>query len=277
MADGAAKQRQVDETKLEFAIHPPAWVDSLESPAYTEEIKELLEFFLAYSPCRGVSARGVSLARYGWSADTPKKGGLFAREFFAAAGLEAGVNYFTCTKREEELDLFQQAEMDAEFHSDCRGNRVALISSGNLILDIFKAIRNAIAHFRFCLVERSGTTYIAMENGVPKGDRFEVKARIFLSIDTLGAWVDLAKSGKEREAAELQRMEDERKALEEKLYSAVLAGEVRKADDSAVVLGLKKSESKKILMGLKNQKRIEYSNKQKRWIETDSNSGNSDD
>ncbi len=110
-----------------------------------------------------------------------------------------------------------------------------------------------------------------MENGLPKKDRFEVKARIFLSVNTLRVWIDLVKSGKEREAAESQCLEDERKALEKKLYSAVLAGKVKKEADSAAILELKKADARKILMSLKEQKLIEYSRKRRCWARAEFN------
>lgn len=107
--------------------------------------------------------------------------------------------------------------------------------------------------------------FVAMENGLPKKERFEVKARIFLRVETLKELVALVKNGSAKEAAEALRIAEERTHLEEKLYAEVLAGNIKKATDAYTVLGLKKSESNKVLACLKKQGRIEYLRKQKRW------------
>ena len=58
--------KKVDKNKLEYGNHPPEWITSKEI-AYIEEIGEIIRFFVVNSPCKGISARGMTFEEYGWS------------------------------------------------------------------------------------------------------------------------------------------------------------------------------------------------------------------
>lgn len=259
------ERKPIDPSKLEYAANLPTWIDELDSSNYSQEASEVIKYFLAYSPCAGVSARRVSLTSRGWPTDTPRKDDLFMRSMLAEAHLVSGENYFTCGKREEELDLFSNAGMGSDFYETAATNRVALVSSGNPAMDLFKAIRNSLAHFRFCLVSKSNTLYLAMENGVLSGQRFEVKARLFLSINTLQAWIELIRDGKARMKAEEERESARQRELEERLLRAIDAGEVKKEGDIAPLLSIKKAEAKRILGKLRGEGRVKYASQKRCW------------
>ncbi len=259
------ERRPIDQSKLEYAANLPTWIDDLDSPNYSQEVVEVIKYFLAHSPCADVSARRVSLTSCGWPKDTPSRDSLFMRSMLAEAHLVLGESYFTCGKREEELDLFSNAGMGSDFYETSATNRVALVSSGNPAMDLFKAIRNSLAHFRFCLVSKPDTLYLAMENGVPGKNGFEVKARLFLSIKTLQTWIELIHDGKARMKAEEEREYARQKELEERLLLAIDAGEVKKEGDIAPLLNLKKAEAKRILVKLKKGGLVEYVPQKRRW------------
>lgn len=259
------ERKSVDRSKLEFADNVPPWIDDLGTPGYSREVRKVIEYFLAYSPCPSLSARRIALTSCGWPSDTPSKDSLFVRSLLDEAGLVLGVNYFTCCKREEEIELFSAAEMGSDFCATTSSNRIALVGNGNLAMDLFRSMRNALAHFRFCLVPKSGSLFLAMENGVPTKQGFEVKARLFLSIETLEAWIELIKGGRVRMQAEEKRKEAKQKQLEERLVKAIEAGDVKAQRDVAANLGINKAEAKRILGNLKDQQRIRYVPQTHRW------------
>lgn len=259
------ERKSVDRSKLEFADNVPTWIDDLGAPGYSQEVREVIEYFLAYSPCPGLSSRRIALTSCGWPTDTPSKDSLFVRSLLEEADLSLDANYFMRSKREDEIELFSAAEMGSDFCTTTSSNRIALVGNGNLAMDLFRSIRNALAHFRFCLVPKSGSLFLAMENGVPSKQGFEVKARLFLSIEALEAWIELIKDGRARMQAEEKRKEAKQKQLEERLIQAIEAGDVKTQRDVATNLGIKKAEAKRILGNLKDQQRIRYVPQTHRW------------
>ena len=92
-----------------------------------------------------------------------------------------------------------------------------------------------------------------------------MKARLFLSIEALEAWIELIKDGRARMQAEEKRKEAKQKQLEERLIQAIEAGDVKTQRDVATNLGIKKAEAKRILGNLKDQQRIRYVPQTHRW------------
>lgn len=258
-----------DQSKLEFANHPPKWVGDLDSPLLSPEIKSALEFYVAYCPCKGVSARGVNFSQYGWSSDNPKKNDYLYKRLFEVAGLEVGRNLFVGKKREDEKALFASASMGSNFYAECNGNRIAVISSGNLILDLCRSLRNGIAHCRFDFFKHGNDIYLALENGETRGNQFEVKARYFISVSVLSSWVEVIKneSGIEKRLIEEERIREqvEIEELAGRALKLIEAGRMHRVADLETNLGFSKKDCGRVVGYLKSQGLAEYSNNKKCW------------
>lgn len=271
MSPKDATRKNVDKSKLEYGAHPPVWVTPFTSSSlYTTKVEHVLNFFLVQTPCKLVSARGILLTKYGWETETPSKGGYLEKNLFAIAGLERNINLFIGKSREDERTLFERSHMDSHFYESCMTNHVAFISGGNTLLDLFRTIRNAMAHFRFELLERDGKTFLAMENGLPNSSgSFEVKARLFLDIDTLVAWIDFIKTGaaKEKEERELQEMLDIKRQDELVKHALCLIGKgkISRQADLQEQCALSAAETRKLILTLKEKGLAEYSHSIRQW------------
>lgn len=264
------ERKPIDQSKLEMGINPPSWVDSFDDAKYTDAICKVLTFFLAYTPVKGTSARGIPLTEYGWSSDTPKKKSIFTQLMLRRANLEINDSLFSGEKREDECALFEKAGMGPDFFKTCSSNRIALISSGSFPIDILKAIRNSIAHTRFIVVDLDEGPFLAMENGMPKGDSFEVKARLFLSVSTLEAWTELIRQGKEAEESEIKRLSDAENTLKRNLLQAIRDGQIATYESAMNSFELNKGKTSKLFRELKGEGLIDFSRKKHCWVCTQS-------
>ncbi len=271
MSSKNAPRKKVDKSKLEYGVHPPVWVTPLANNTFSNaKVERVLNFFLVQTPCKLVSARRVLLTEYGWDEETPSKGGYLEKNLFAIAGLKKDINLFIGKNREDEQGLFERSHMDSVFYESCMTNRVAFISGGNTLLDLFRTIRNAIAHFRFELFERDGKTFLAMENGLPNpSGLFEVKARLFLDVDTLVAWIDFIETGaaKEKEERKLQEMFEIKRQDELVKHALCLIGQgkISKQADLQEQCALSTAETRKLISTLKEKGLAEYSRSIRQW------------
>lgn len=247
----------------EYAPHPPDWVKHTDIDELSDDWKKIIEFFVLYSPCENVSARGKPLSVYGWKDKNPPKEGYLYRRLMESANLVENTSYFTCNKQDEEKDLFSKAHLEADFMNYCNKNEVAYLLNGNEVMCLFKTIRNGFAHGRFTFVNVGQSTYVAMENGVASAGFFEVKARLFLSKETLQKWINIV----ENESA-IEREQSEKELTEKikKIIDSVKQGDNKSAEAIASATGLPDGDVRKILNELKNSNNITYSRKASGWV-----------
>ena len=264
------KRKTIDESKLEYSAHPPRWISSFNEALNMPEMSSVYSFFLAYTPCKGISAQGIPLPEYGWTNDSHMKGKYLERRLLEIAHLEEGKTAFFAKKREDEKALFETAGMKESFYLDCDDNRIAISCVDNRVMSIFKVIRNSFAHCRFGLFEREGVTFVAMENGLIMKSQFEVKARLFLSLTTLSNWINVIKteSGKEKEIEEERRRLEQRMLIEmvDRAKRCISDGIIKKQDDLAAACGFSKAHIGKVIGYLKKDNIAEYSRHERRWV-----------
>lgn len=262
--------KPVDRNKLEYASHPPSWVIPLRDMRFEDGEREVIEFFLVSTPCKYLSAREVLLTAYGWESDVPAKDGYLCRRLMEVAGLREHQNFFVGSRREDMKRVFLDAQMGEAFYEKHVGNRVAYLANGNLIMSLFRVIRNSFAHSRFNVVSIEGERYFVMENGLVAGDTFEVKARLLLRSSTLLKWIDVIENESSIAIAEKrQKEEDARKEHEALLSAAVEAmqgGKIAKKEDFAEVLRIDKRQIGKLVNELKREHGAEYSRSEHRWM-----------
>ena len=203
MDDGKKKR---DLSHVEFAEHPPKWVKPFDISFIreNEDIREVINFFVVNSPCANVSARGIDLTAYNWKEKNPPKGKYLYDRLLSVADLVENESLFIGESVDKTKELFSTASMQDDFWQKYTSNRIAIVNGGNLIMTIFKVIRNCFAHCRFTIISINNDYIIAMENGVASKERFEVKGRLILKLSTLVEWVRIIKEG-HSEAEEKER------------------------------------------------------------------------
>ena len=252
--------KSVDKTKLEFGAHPPVWCNAL-SVEEEETIKEIYKFFVVNTPCKDVSAMSVPISSYGWTEDTPPKDGYLQKRICEAAGLVKDSNLFIGNEREDMKALFTAAAMDESFTDKYTENRIAILINGNLLMELFRNIRNSFAHCRFCLKKVEGDMIFAMENGAVNGSTCEIKSRMIIKKSTFEEWIRIIKN---EAATEKALLKAEQEKLKQDIIATVSNEEVRSIAQLATLIG---TEENVINSFNKNNKGIiEYSRHEKKWV-----------
>ena len=261
----ADERKKRDLSHVEFAEHPPKWVKQSDVSFIreTEDIREVIRFFVVNSPCANVSARGIDLTKYNWREKNPPKDKYLYNRLLSVAELFENDSLFIGESVDTTKDLFSTAGMKDDFWRKYTSNRIAIVNGGNLIMTIFKVIRNCFAHCRFTVVSHNVDYIIAMENGVASGERFEVKGRLILKLSTLVEWIRIIKE-EHSDAEEHERsiaiqveaalMNVIRVHGNEKIYEII----DKVPFDKSIV---KEAKKRLITNGV-----IEYSSKEKKWI-----------
>lgn len=268
------RRKPVDKTKIEYVEPKPSWIKAVKVNDHNDVMGSIIQFFLVESPCKGVSSRGLSLLDYGWVDSVPPKSGYLHRRLLEVANLCDGSTLFTATRKEEMKKRFVDAGMPGNFASTCTSNRVVALINSNFVLDIFRIIRNSLAHCRFQLVDKNGVDFIAFENGMPGkdligADAFEVSSRLFLKCSTLIDWIAVVKSEAIYEAEEIARKKETSEREWENKRQLVLSrisnGSYSNKDDLGKDCELSKRSLDKLLGELKAQGLIAYSRSNRKW------------
>ena len=261
----AEEKKKRDISHVEFADHPPTWVkmSDLTFVKRNNDMQTVLDFFVVHSPCSNVSARGIDLTAYNWSDNNPPKGKYLYNKILSVADLVENQTLFIGEGVDKTKDLFIQAGMDSDFWNKISSNRIALVPNGNLIMTIFKIIRNCFAHCRFTIVPLNDDFLIAMENGVAKANRFEVKSRMILKLSTLIEWIRIIKE----DYSEAEKQEQQyAKQVEAALLDVIRNNDYQDTDDMISKVDYSRKDVKAAKKRLITLKIIEYSRKEKRWV-----------
>lgn len=257
-------QNRIDIEKLEYTDEKALWVKSLNDANIDDEIKRIIRFYVVETPVPHISARKKDMTEYGWPADVMKKKNFLETKMLHIAGLQYGKNLFTCSKREEEKEMFNQAELGEMFFEKISENRIAMICNRkNIIGELLRHIRNAFAHCRVEIMKADETEFVVLENGQESGGRFEVKARMVLQKKTLIEWIDFIEKGASLEAQERKKKELED---ENRILSIIKQNNVKiKADEIRDRASMKRAQFKIIIGRLKSKGKIEYDSHSRKW------------
>ena len=260
-----SKEGKRDLSNVEFAEHPPKWVkpSDLSFIKENDDIKGVIDFFVVHSPCINVSARGLDLTKHLWKESNPPKNKYLYNRLLSVANLKENDTLFIGESAEKTKDLFQAANMDVDFWNKYTTNRIALINSGNLIMTIFRVIRNCFAHCRFTVIPYNDDHIIAMENGIASADRFEVKARLILKLSTLVEWVRIVKEEHSEEEGYERKLAIQ---VENELLDVIRLYGHEKINDIIEKVSFDKKTVKEAKKRLITNEIIKYSRKKKKWI-----------
>lgn len=182
----------------------PRWLEmtSDEQEIFDTIIREILPFYVFYSPCSTYSVQGRSLQYYGWD-EKP-----WASNKYLKNKLDNQITNLLCIKSADTFEKMEaviaQCRLDDEsFTSDFEKERIAVyMSMDSLYMSIFYHIRCAFAHGRVSLRLSGNNRMLLIENGVNSEPDFAVKARMVLNFDTLKGWADVIQNGPERKSYE---------------------------------------------------------------------------
>ena len=259
-----AKEKR-DVSQVEFAENPPKWVkeSDIDLIKGNDDIKSVIEFFVVNSPCANVSARGVDLTQYLWNEKNPPKNKYLYNSLLSAADLIENESLFIGEGADKTQVLFKTSGMGKDFYERYTTNRIALLSGGNLIIDIFRVIRNCFAHCRFTIISLEDDYIIAMENGTAAGKHFEVKARLLLKLSVLIEWIRIIKEDYYKENEYNKKIESE---IDGTLLDVIREYGDYKTDEIIEKVPYPKSDVIKAKKRLVGKGLIHYSRKEKRWM-----------
>ena len=252
-------KKQVDIEKLEMTEFIPNWISDGDILNMDEDTRKIIYFFVAETPCKNESARGKTLSQYGWENDDPPKEGNFEEGLFEIAGLTKE-NLFLELKREKMKERFNETGMTGAFYEKLGGNFIVSLVNRNRVLDIFRHIRNSIAHLRFDIKNTELGTFFIFEDGAQNGKKFEVKARMILKKETLLKWIEWIKTGTEEVKKQIQEMDN-------KILEFVKNNSVQSMGEISEKLKYRKNKVENAIKRLKEQNKIEYRNRKWNVIE----------
>ena len=252
-------KKQVDIEKLEMTEFIPNWISDGDILNMDEDTRKIIYFFVAETPCKNESARGKTLSQYGWENDDPPKEGNFEEGLFEIAGLTKE-NLFFESKREKMKERFNETGMTGAFYEKLGGNFIVSLVNQNRVLDIFRHIRNSIAHLRFDIKNTELGTFFIFEDGAQNGKKFEVKARMILKKETLLKWIEWIKTGTEEVKKQIQEMDN-------KILEFVKNNSVQSMGEISEKLKYRKNKVENAIKRLKEQNKIEYRNRKWNVIE----------
>ena len=176
----------------------PSWLVNNNDRLLDEDIKQIILFFVVFSPCQQYCTQGRTLQFYGWK-EKPWSTNKYLKSKLDSAAFSDKRRWFICVDEIPKMvDAVRKTNLEEGFYQHRDAERVAFFKSEDSeYMSLFYHIRCALAHGRFALFEEdtSKDVVIIMENGVNKGKGFQVKARMVLRKSTLIKWMDIIKQG----------------------------------------------------------------------------------
>lgn len=163
-----------------------------------EILKEILPFYVINTLQEGISYRGIGVTEYGWP-DNIWNTGVLKEQLFHSANLTLNYNLFMVERLEDMSNTCSQAHLDSNFYQYRDQERIVVYvdSRSNLVLSIFKHIRNSLAHGRFVLYPVGDDFIFVMESVDHSRKDLVVKARMVLRASTLIRWMEIIRKGPE--------------------------------------------------------------------------------
>ncbi len=161
-----------------------------------EILKEILPFYVINTIYEGYSYRSIPVTSYGWPDNIWNTGDLKDKLFYVA-NLNINHNVFIVSRLDMMREALVQADMGDNFYLNRRKEKIVIYvnSRTNLVLSVFKHIRNALAHGRFAMYKIGEDYMFALESVDNSRLGLVVKARMLLKASTLLEWMKIIKKG----------------------------------------------------------------------------------
>ena len=177
----------------------PSWLNTKQlTKKELEVLKEILPFYVINTLQEDISYRGIKVTEYGWPDNIWNTGDLKEKLFYVA-NLTLNYNLFMVERLDNMSDICHIAHLDNDFALNLNQERIAVYvnSKANLVLSIFKHIRNSLAHGRFMMYSSGDDTIFVMESVDHSKKELVVKARMVLRASTLLKWMEIIRKGPE--------------------------------------------------------------------------------
>ena len=182
----------------EMAPLNPGWIKKRVPDSYADDnLRDLIMFFVINTPCTDLSSSSISLSEYGWDKNVWKNNKL-KNILFAIAGIERNSSFVVAHNTNEMKDACEKASLKKKFHQNRNKERIVIYKGRyNEFLSICYHIRNAFAHGRLAMYdyENGKDIIFALEDGVKKNGKLQVRSRMILKKSTLVQWMYILKSG----------------------------------------------------------------------------------
>lgn len=174
----------------------PSWVDSIQTCAsINDDFHRIMDFYVTFCICPEYATQGRTLSFYKWKEKPWKTYSYLKRK------LDYKDNVAICKTRK----AVPWKELKSNF-SEVSDSQMAWYESleefafftnveTSEFMSLFYHIRCALAHGRFAIMTRGNNRYYVMENGVPRGNLFYVKARCCIKETTLLHWIEVISAG----------------------------------------------------------------------------------
>lgn len=185
----------------------PEWLNTIVPPEYEDEdLLKIIMFFVFYSPCPGVSKRGIPLSAYGWK-NKPWYSPEYLKNKLDKIIFGDGDRLFYMSSKKDFENMIRGKDFGEDFYLYRSNQRIAITNCGSenssKYMSLFYHIRNSLAHGRLAMYPaKNGDIMFIMEDGEDvKGeeDKFEVKARIVILKSTLLNIIQRLKTAPEEE------------------------------------------------------------------------------
>ena len=175
----------------------PEWIQVKDfNKKELEALKEILPFYVVNTLHESYSYRSIPVTEYGWP-DNIWNTGALKEQLFYVANLTVEHNLFVVERLEDMSNVCLNAHMGNDFYQYRDQERIVVYvnSKTNLVLSIFKHIRNALAHGRFVMYPVGEDFMFVLESVDNSRQGLVVKARMVLRASTLIKWMNIVKSG----------------------------------------------------------------------------------
>ncbi len=173
----------------------PEWLTRISEEDIVDDVyRSILDFFVLYSPCEGLSARSRSLTEfYHWNNPWSKPFWLNKQLKQCAENYEILFAASSYAQMEQELN---KADL-INFPTNISKERICFHNTkGNQFMSVFYHLRNSLAHGRFNITHlNDGENIYVLEDVSGKGKERKVSARMVIREKTLVKWMILIKGG----------------------------------------------------------------------------------
>lgn len=188
-----------DEAQYLHVSKDPSWINSKDTEKHgTESLANIMLFYVVFCPCKQYATQKRTLEYYKWK----RKPWTSNRYLKAELNQVATKSFQNQRKMTEWYNVKNELDGLSRADEHWFGSRSEFAVYSNVetsdYMSLFYHIRCALAHGRFLIMDHSGHKFYAFENGIIKGKRFFVKARIVLKEETLLGWIRIITNGPQK-------------------------------------------------------------------------------
>lgn len=181
-----------------YSSHHPGWVKRNRVPVEfgDDDLKRIILFYVFNTPCEQLSSSSIPLQHYGWSKAVWQNNALKER-LFNVAELKRNETFVVAKNVYDMKDACQIAKLADNFQNQRDVERIVIYKPVNYseFMAVFYHIRNALAHGRLAMYKHGEDIVFVLEDGVKKGDKFQVRSRMVLRKSTLLKWIEIIEKG----------------------------------------------------------------------------------